>query len=370
MIKTSREIINQAMKLSQCQNSRAFDFAFLVSLLNSCYSKIYNDLMGYSNSFMNYFTFTESEAVLPNDCYKVMMVYKGKEENPFILSQSSYNNFIPNTYYIENNTIRIVGKKDSQKVTVKYSCLPITLTAPDNPEKISLSVGIKANTAVQLTDDGFYYVGTDNQNHFYSFENKTDETSSTYPTTNTKFNNYTLSRSGNTVTWNNIDVSAYFIAYDQNTNTQLNISEMVWDNTHIAIRYDNNDLYFMNGDWEKVLVNPYLYKGRYFKINGIYGCYCDDSTGKGFLVRDENNNLLYIDFVPDTVLNYPISVFFDIIEDMMAVQLQALCSIDNDALQTKLTNDEQSFYESLARSQQGIRIKNESNTRFGSGLQW
>lgn len=368
MIKSSKEIILQALKLAQCQNSKAFDWAFLTSILNSTYTKLYNDLMGYSNSFVKYFIFTEKESRLPDDCYKVEMVFKGKEDNPYIISQSSQNNFIPNTYYIENNTIRIVDKKDSLPITVKYSVLPKTLTAPDEPLQIkgdfvnSVINPDEDNYIVGMDDEGFF-MKVSGENFYYNFENETTEAVDAIPTYfNSNFNNQPLTYNveDQEVYWGARDVTDYFKAYDLQSDEELQIVKMVWDNTHIAILYSNGDLYHMNGDWEKQLVNPYIYKGRYFKVDDIFACCGDDETGKGFLVNF-HGKLLYISFVPDTVMNYPNGVFFDIMEDMIAVQLQALCNIDNTALREKLENDELSFYSSLQRSQQGIRIKNDSN---------
>lgn len=377
MVKSSKEIILQALKLAQCQNSKAFDWAFLTSILNSTYTKLYNDLMGYSNSFVRYFQFTEKESNLPNDCYKVEMVFKGREDNPYIISQSSQNNFIPGTYYIENNTIKIVDKNDALPVTVKYSVLPKVLTAPDDPIQIKelvvnsfdflplvLDKEEEQNYIVGMDDNGFYLMLAAATNYwYYNFENETLEQVDSLPTYfNSNFNNDTLEYDvdDQIVYWGSRDVSDYFIAYDNQSNEQLDIVKMVWDNTHIAILYSNGDLYHMNGDWEKQLVNPYIYKGRYFKVDDIYACCGDDETGKGFLVNF-HGKLLYISFVPDTVMNYPNGVFFDIMEDMIAVQLQSLCNIDNSALREKLEADELSFYSSLQRSQQGIRIKNDSN---------
>jgi hypothetical protein len=138
MTYTSREIIERAKDLSQTNNSKAFSFSLLTSLLNNAYSKLYNDLSGISNSFVKYFEFTGGEADLPADCNKVLMVYEGKERNPFIINQSSVNNFIPGSYYIENRTIKIVGKIDGRKVTVKYNTLPAVLTAPNDNETIDV----------------------------------------------------------------------------------------------------------------------------------------------------------------------------------------------------------------------------------------
>ena len=53
---TSREIIERAKDLSQTTNSKAFSFSLLTNLLNNAYTKLYNDLSGMSNAFIEYFT--------------------------------------------------------------------------------------------------------------------------------------------------------------------------------------------------------------------------------------------------------------------------------------------------------------------------
>lgn len=364
MQKSCLELIKQATKLANAQNSEAFDFAFKVQLLNNIYCNVYNELTGYSNYFIRYFEF-EKEADLPPDCNKILMVFRGSRDNPYIITQSSANNFIPGDYYIENNTIRIVDGKDGQKVTVKYSALPLLLTAPEEPKELTGIMVTNSLTARYQDDDYFYY--SDSGTYYkYSFEDMTKEqvSQSAVPTKSSNFNNYPLvvTKSGNyvtAVTWNGNDVTGYFKAYDANTGAEIRPKDIVWDNTHIAITYENDDIYVMTADWEKAQINPWLYKGRYFKGKAI-SIYGDDETGSG-LICISNGKIYMMSFVPDTILEYPENVFFEYIEDLFAVQLQGLIGINNDALQTKLTNDEQAFYSSLQRSQQGIRIKNESN---------
>ena len=359
MQKSCLELIKQATKLANAQNSEAFDFAFKVQLLNNVYSNVYNDLAGLSNYFIRYFEF-EKEADLPPDCNKVLMVFRGSRDNPYILSQSSQNNFIPGDYYIENNTIKVIDS-NPVKVTVKYSALPLLLTAPEEPKELDLTT---PQTFLFQDDNYLYYLSTDTNIYRYSFEDKTNEQIADAPTVSDKFNNYQLSVTKEddvvtAVTWNGDDVTGYFKAYDANTGVEVKPVDLVWDNTHIAITYENDDVYVMTADWEKAQVNPYIYKGRYFKGSAV-SIYADDETGSG-LICYSNGKYYLMSFVPDTILEYPENVFFEYIEDLFAVQLQGLIGINNDALQTKLTNDEQAFYSSLLRSQQGIRIKNESN---------
>lgn len=358
MTYTSRELIQRAKDLSQTTNSKAFSFSLLTNLLNNAYTKLYNDLSGISNSFIKYFEFTGNEADLPSDCNKVLMVYEGKESNPFIINQSSVNNFIPGTYYIENRTIKVIGKIDGRKVTVKYSELPVTLTAPKDNEVLDFEVA----SVGLCRDDGFYFkkeIGT-NTYYFYDFEEKEEKefTEGSMPLAGTTFLGYTPSIVDDKIIWNDIDVTDYFLR-DENDEIS-NIFDTASDNTHLAILYNNGDLYVMMSDWSKTKINPDLYKGRLFNVSKLYGICADDSTGEYILI-EKDGKLQKISFVPDTVVDYPDNVFFDIIIDKIAIQLQSLQGLSNDALQNKLTDDEESFYNSLQRSQQGQRIRNDSN---------
>lgn len=358
MTYTSKELIQRAKDLSQTTNSKAFSFSLLTSLLNNAYTKLYNDLSGISNSFVKYFEFSGNEADLPADCNKVLMVYEGKERNPYIINQSSVNNFIPGSYYIENRTIKIVGKIDGRKVTVKYNTLPAVLTAPNDDEILDFEVAFVG----LCNDEGFYFkkdIGT-NIYYFYDFEEKEEKefTEGTMPLAETTFLGYTPSIVGDKIMWNDIDVTDYFL---RNENDSVsNITSTASDNTHLAILYTDGDLYVMTSDWTKVQINPDLYKGRFYKVSKLYGICADDATGNYILVK-QNGKLKKISFVPDTVIDYPDNVFFDIIIDKIAIQLQSLQGLNNEALQNKLTDDEQSFYGSLQRSQQGQRIRNDSN---------
>ena len=364
MKKTAKEILESAKQLAQATNSNAFSFQFLTSLLNNCYSNVYNEIVAYSNYFVKYFEFTGNEADLPADCNKVMSVFTGSEKNPYIITQSSTNNYIPGTYIIENNTIKIYGL--SGKFYVKYSNIPETLTAPDEPELVGLQ---ELDTAKIYYDYStkthkIFYVAN-NIYYVYDIENQTEETVETAPYTGpSTFRNrelaYTaLSTANYKVTWNGEDVSDYFVAYDQDTGEEIYPAFIYHDNSRIAITYTNNDIYVMDASWNKVLINPYISQGRYFK-GTAYAIYTDDRIGKYLLVKDENNNFFLCSYVPDTVIEFPNNVYFDYLEDLIAVQLQGQVGVQNDSLQTKLTNDELSFYNSLQKGQQGVRIRNDT----------
>lgn len=357
MIKSCKEIINQAKHLAQTDNSKAFDWDLMTNLLNNIYSRLYNDLVANSNAFIEYFEFTGKEADLPADCNKILSVFYGTQDRPFIISQSSQNNFIPYTYYIENRTIKIVGKQDSRKITVKYSKLPVTLTFPKDDELLNLDGS--GSYSFSCYHDCLYWGTSPKYKYSFSEMEQTDVTSYTTQNTST-FLNQTLQKHMGHIYWGTDDVTDYFLVNNELPATMLS------DGTHVALKYSNGDLYIMMSDWSKSQINPVLYKGKFYHITDLLGICCDDSEGDYIIVKrpkdDGSGNGIYkISFVPDTVLDYPDSVFFDIIEDKIAIQLQSLQGLDNTALQTKLNDDEMSFYQSLTRSQQGMRIRNDDN---------
>lgn len=391
MTKSCKEIIENAKTLAQVQNSKAFDWRLYMNLLNGAYTKLYNELTGYSNSFIGYFTFNGSECYLPTDCNKVLMVYKGTEDNPYVISQSSLNNFIPGTYYIENNYIRIVDKKDSRPVTVKYSKLPVTLTFPEDDELLDIDVpDNKSIDKCVCTKLGVWYHLSDDPdatNYFYDFETKETVERGDIPHTSNNLTYFLGKRirveTENGVTkviWGSgaeeVDVTEYFLRPNETSLSSNTI--IVSDGMHLAISYGaypQNEVWMMMPDWTKTQVNPNISKGYRWDVLKVFGICADESTGDYILVKkfpymegvssgtwNQSGGKYYrASFVPDTILDYPNNTFFDVLEDKIAVQLQALQSLDNSALQTKLQDDEKSFYDSLERSRAPMRIRNEDN---------
>ena len=126
MIYSAREILDLAKRLSQTQNSKAFDFLTEVHLLNNVYTSLYNDLAT-SQAFISEFKFTGTEADLPSDCYKIVSVARNSKYYYINQSSNSYN--IPGTYTIENGSIRINAASMSQMSNAQaFSISPFRTT--------------------------------------------------------------------------------------------------------------------------------------------------------------------------------------------------------------------------------------------------
>lgn len=369
MTYSCREILDLAKRLGQTQNSKAFDFMTEVHLLNNVYTSLYNDLAT-SQAFVSEFKFTGTEADLPSDCYKIISVTRNSKY--FYLNQSSNSYDIPGTYTIENGAIRINGENGGA-YTVRYQNMPSVLTASGDVDY--LEIGANTEFVPFLEYDMLkkeylvYYKDWSDVYHSYNIDTKEDSTLENTPVRPQRtFNNKTIvySFTDNVLTqviWNGEDVTDYFDKSVQG----LHCGFVSNDNEHITATYFDEDddtpfIYVFDTNWDSVEINPWISKGKYFPFTGA-DILTDDSTGKYLLVFDDLGNVAVTTYVPDTVLEFPENTFFDVLIDRLAVQLASLCGMNNDGLQTKLTNDETAFYASINRSNQGCRIRNDVGVR-------
>lgn len=370
MTYSAKEMIDLARQLSQTQNSEAFSFQLLVHLLNNVYTGLYNELAT-SQAFMSEFSFTGTEADLPSDCYKIVSVSRNNKY--FYLNQSSNSYNIPGTYSIENSSIIINGENGGD-YTVKYQTLPEVLTASgdvDYLQKTNHSSFTPFMDYDPIEDEYTVYYFDGTKYHSYNIDTKTDTVFDEEPARPVRlFNNKTITYSFTDgvltkVLLNSEDVTDYFDKSEQNLHC-VSISN---DNEHIVATYvdeegDSPFIYVFDTNWASAEINPWISKGKYFPFSGV-DILTDDETGKYLLIQDDKGRLAVTTYVPDTILEFPENTFFDVLIDRLAVQLGALNGMNNDGLQTKLTQDETAFYASINRSNQGTRIRNDVGARNG-----
>ena len=75
----------------------------------------------------------------------------------------------------------------------------------------------------------------------------------------------------------------------------------------------------------------------------------DDTTGKGCVwFNSDDGNYYFCSFVPDTILNYPTSALFSLLEYRIAASMLGLLNMNNDYLiKTLLPEAECEFYKTL-----------------------
>lgn len=345
MTYTASEIINLARELSQTSNSRAFSFSLLVHLLNNAYGSLYNDL-SVSNAFTGEFEFSGLESDLPPDCFKITEVVKGHTR----LNRSSNGYLIPGCYTIENNSIKV---KEPGFYSVKYIRLPEVLTASDNIKYLGKTVDSIFTPFLQYNPvleeyHVFYYDGV--KYHDFNIDTLEDTILEDVPVRPVR----TFRNKPVTVESDKVKVGEDVIPLDSALTNKV-----VWDNEHLVVSsYDNNSskitVYDVNLD--NYDYNPVLKKGRYPDFIAM-DISTDDETGKYILLVDREGRLCVNTYTPDTVLEYPINTFFDVLIDRLAIEMASLCGIANNNLEQKLQRDEMMFYASINASVQGIRVR-------------
>lgn len=327
---TAREILRAAEFYANVKNSSLMSFFDKVQLLNSAYSKLYVDLVKESDSYISYIDFID-KTQLPDDCYLLMSVYKVysngtlEEIYPMPKDQVLYGSY----YRVENNVLIVDSKERGLTYRAKYSTMPATLTAPDEPVKIDI-----AYTSIgKMTNDGFYYKETEEDTgHFYTFDTGLSEEKA-------------YVEADNTID----DFSSY--AIDGLTATKGFI-----DAPYAVVKYDDGSTYIWTGT-SNALYNVEAIHGHDTVIDPV-GMKTDDFTGKGLLYV-EDGQLKYGSFVPDTVLSYPSQIYFQLLEYEIASILQSLNGMDNRLLEEKLIPQAQvKFYETVKTTSKPYREGN------------
>ena len=87
----------------------------------------------------------------------------------------------------------------------------------------------------------------------------------------------------------------------------------------------------------------------------------NDLTGKGCIWKDENDDVWYTSYTPDTLLNYPSNTFFQLLIYRLAGVLTSLNGVQNQYLVEKLIPDaETAFSEHLAKDNVNtVRMNND-----------
>lgn len=85
----------------------------------------------------------------------------------------------------------------------------------------------------------------------------------------------------------------------------------------------------------------------------------DENTGYGYTVLNFDNTYKCYPWVDDTVLDFPNSMYFQIMSYMLGVQFKIKQGADASGIQSILSSMEQTFYDTLSQdANQPIRIKN------------
>ena len=287
---------------------------------------------------------TDEPFDIPEDCYHIIGVYSGNK----LLSKSSPRQYIKGQYRIENNKILFDGFGPVD-AWIKYSTLPQTLTAPDTPEEIKEDV---AEVGL-VTDKGFYFKDNNNVEKYYDFSSQESVEKPFKPASN-HFLDGTLEFDGETITYNGTDVTHIFARED------VVIDSVKVSDPYAIVNYSDKRSFIFYGFEGADQLNWNEVKGKE-TYGEVLGFTTNDLTGKGCIWRDENGDVWYTSFTPDTLLNYPSNTFFQLLIYRLAAALTSLNGVQNQYLiEVQIPEAAVAFEEHLAKDNLNVvRMNND-----------
>lgn len=339
------DIIREAKVIGGMSNVNSPDFSTAMSLLNQEYQKLYNKIVMANGAYIKEEHFRYGQPLnVPDDCMHIIGVYSGKK----LLSKSSPRQFIPGNYRIENNQIVFDGFEPDD-VWIKYSSLPKVLSIPDAPEEIKEDV----KEVGLVTDKGFYFKDSSNVEKYYDFSSQ-ESVEKTFKAASNRFLDHTLEFADGVITYNNTDVTHIF------TREDVGIESVKVSDPYVIVNYSDKRSFIFYGFEGADQLNWNESKGKE-TYGEVLGFATNDLTGKGCIWRDENGDVWYTSFTPDTLLNYPSNTFFQLLIYKLAASLTALNGVQNQYLiEVQIPEAEVAFAEHLAKDNLNVvRMNND-----------
>ena len=342
---TASDVIRQAKIVGNVSNVNMSNFELAATLLNTEYQKLYDKIvMANGASIKEEHFVTDEPFDIPEDCYHIIGVYSGNR----LLSKSSPRQFIKGNYRIENNKIIFDGFGPVD-AWIKYSTLPQTLTAPDAPEEIKedvVEVGL-------VTDKGFYFKDSNNVEKYYDFSSQ-ESVEKPFKAASNRFLDHTLEFADGVITYNNTDVTHIFARED------VDIESVKVSDPYAIVNYSDKRSFIFYGFEGADQLNWNEAKGKE-TYGEVLGFTTNDLTGKGCIWKDENGDIWYTSFTPDTLLNYPSNTFFQLLIYKLAAALTALNGVQNQYLiEVQIPEAEVAFAEHLAKDNLNVvRMNND-----------
>lgn len=342
---TCSDLIREAKIIGNVSNINMTNFELCNSLLNQEYQKLYDKIvMANGASIKEEHFVTDEPFDIPDDCYHIIGVYSGKK----LLSKSSPRQHTKGQYRIENNKILFDGCLP-QDVWIKYSILPQTLTAPDEPEEINVDV----KEVGLVTDKGFYFKDSNNVEKYYDFSSQESVEKPFRPASN-HFLDHTLELKDGVITYNETDVTYIFARED------VDIESVRVSDPYAIVNYSDSRSFIFYGFEGADQLNWNEAKGKE-TYGEVLGFTTNDLTGKGCIWRDGNGDIWYTSFTPDTLLNYPSNTFFQLLIYKLAAALTALNGVQNPYLiEVQIPEATVAFTEHLAKDNLNVvRMNND-----------
>lgn len=365
--KTSKEVFLHALQLAGVNNLNFTDFFNTTALLNNLYRRIYEKIASSDDGYYDReIVFKGNTFYLPSDIWMIKRVIRvddnGNESRDVLRAPGQTPSY--DQYFIRNNVLRI-NTNAAPTIKIIYVPKPQTITVPQNPELLDISVDkILLKNITGMDDEGFYFTDSeDSLAKYYDFETKAITTVTSIPNKPTTFRylngDLTIDVAANTFTYledgteTAADIKEYIEAADDSGIKRVEVS-----NPYMAVTFNDDKIFIFNG-FDFTSYNILAYKGKE-TLGEALALYTDDYTGKGLIfLNKQNNKLYYTSFVPDTILNYPEQADFSLLEIELALNLAQMAGTPSEWLEKEYARANAEFMAQLQRTKASVlRVNN------------
>ena len=400
---TAKQIYERALSLADLQNSQFITFGDAFHMLNSAYRKVYADSIQIGD--LNYIKETElissgtSLFELPKDFYQLAMMvdHNGNEIDklPLNASEGDYG------YSIQNGTILLQNIKSS--VIMKYYPNPDTISFKKDRRDAKVEMNgmpISGFNTVVLTNTGYFYdiatgkslgtvtygspratlVGRDawatisgNVGTLYWIGSSVAQESiyNIMLTTSGNFVQNTIDSTYTGFGWCNDDLTARYIINNSN-DLCYNDSYLGSANDLMGGNISNARVIYWNGQWCLATLTKIVYPDGSWETTDVPNAKvllkCDTETGYGYVIPVGSGVFSVVGWTPDTTIDYPNNILFDLTAYDLAIQFRTKQSADAQGLISEYQNLEKTYWKSI--SSDDVNYSRIRNVRSEYARRW
>ena len=180
-----------------------------------------------------------------------------------------------------------------------------------------------------------------------------------------------------TFTWDGVDVSEFIERGTVRTEQErkdgvkkdITVVNVQIHSPYMTVSYSDGVILIYTG-WNRAVWNYNCITGH-DTLGKVIALKTDDTTGKGCVwYNEEDGNYYYASFVPDTILNYPTSALFTLLEYRVAAVFCGLLNMENQYLMNNLLPEaESNFYSTLHYGNTAQKINHYTGRRW-TGRGW
>lgn len=384
MQKLASNLIRQAKALANIDNTHSFEFSELFDYLNASFREVYVSMIEAGDlNYVKELQVSGGEFALPEDFFQLAYVRTSSLYGQGIDLERDYD------YQIRNGCLSVNG---FGSVLIGYYPKPDLITFKAEKKEVTLGdfVPISAwdtmvidnqariydfreesNIKSTESEIGSYILGTNTYLNtttktVYDFTGNIDNTYTTPILRTDGTFNEDLYSTGHVLGWSNEDGSVEFTVNEGNLYyTDENGTELIVSNYTPGL---NARVVFLDGQFVLVDLKRITWKDGSWQTTDVSKarvlCKASIETGYGYISKDGNRFFLN-GWMPETKVDFPNNIFFDMIAYDMAIQMRRKLNMDSSDL-IEGYNDRKGQYV-MTLSADGANFPTVRNTRSPFG---